>query len=209
MPIKSLVYDGGGRGNKAKVEDGGLLVSLIPHPALLPQKSRIFRQHLTVDGTSTGSSDFLVDGTTPVDFYVEASQTNDTYITNLSFVLAYPSSSAIFAEFADDAAALTNGCKLSYGVFAQADIDIHDAIKVNGELMRLDEGHNLSETRNFLAVNDYGFVSNVNLAAYVPQYGVKLDKGTTQRLKFTVQDDLTASNATLFNCIAYGFERFE
>ena len=200
------IQDGLGRGTTARIEDRALLVSQYPSPPLVSQKVNAFGGYLL---NSSDSEDLLVDGsTTPVDFYVEADDEKDRYITGMNFVMAYPSASAIFAEFADDAAALTNGCTLTYET-AGSVITINDDLKVNGDFMRLSLNPNLTETRSMLAVNDYGWSVSVAVKDYMPPYGLKLDRGTKQRLIFKIQDDLTASNATLFNCTYYGFERFE
>jgi len=39
-------------------------------------------------------------------------------------------------------------------------------------------------------------------------FGIKLDAGTTQRLSITIKDN-AGTSAVSFNCIGYGFERFE
>ena len=46
-----------------------------------------------------------------------------------------------------------------------------------------------------------------NLTAILPPFGVKLDRGTTQRIVHRVRDNCTALDE--FNCIVHGFERFE
>ncbi len=38
-------------------------------------------------------------------------------------------------------------------------------------------------------------------------YGIKLDAGTTQRLTLRIRDNASVPN--VFDCIAYGFDRFE
>ena len=57
------------------------------------------------------------------------------------------------------------------------------------------------------ANNDYGYFINIPLSSYVPPFGIKLDKGTTQKMIFRIRDD--ATNADTFNAIGFGFERFE
>ena len=42
----------------------------------------------------------------------------------------------------------------------------------------------------------------------MPPYGVKLDKGSSQKLAFTIKDNVGTA-ADTFNAIAYGFDRFE
>ena len=209
MTVGTHIQDGGGSDNNAFVEDRGLLTSQIMFPPMVEQKTRITRQYVTNDGSITGSHDLLVNGsTTPQDFWVAADSDEDRYITFLNFVIAYPSTSALFAEWADDNAPLTNGVTVFYsakGIFAE----MQDPMTVNGELMRLSTNPSLVETRSILAVNDYGFISVVDLTKYMPPYGVKLERGSNYRFGVRIQDDLTASNTTLFNCFTYGFFRFE
>ena len=68
---------------------GALPVQIVPYPPITPMKFRFFRQFLTDDGTTSGSNDMGIDGSTPVDFYVEASQTADRYITSIDFIMGY------------------------------------------------------------------------------------------------------------------------
>ena len=209
MAVKVLIGDGKGTGDKAFIEDNALMVSQFPAPPLRPQKTRVFRRYLTDDGTISGSENILVDGSsTSVDFWINSNTDSDLYVTFLNIVLAYPSASAIFAEFADDGAALTNGIVTIYRSGGIENTGQNNLV-VNGDIMRLSTTPNLVETRSLLAVNDYGFVAAIDLKAYMPPYGIKLDKGSKDRYILRIQDNLVASNATLFNCIAYGFTRFE
>lgn len=51
------------------------------------------------------------------------------------------------------------------------------------------------------------FKISMNLMKMGLPFGIKLDRGTNERLTIRIRDDATA--AVTFNCIAYGFERFE
>lgn len=197
-------------GTVVKVEDDGLLVSVYSCPPLLPQKSKIFIQYFTVDGLSTGSADLGVDGSgTSVDYYIPAHMDNDRYITILSFIVGY-GAAAYMWEFADKDAALTNGIKLFYQDTNGVEVEIAN-LKTNYDFLRCATSDGIVPTaweiRSLGATNDYGFICSIDLGRLLPPYGVKLDRGTTQRLTITIRDDCT--DADDFDCKAFGFERFE
>jgi hypothetical protein len=154
-----------------------------------------------------------VDGsTTAAEFYIAADEENDTYITTLSFEMTTGSQPEMY-EFADSGAALTNGCRLWYERY-DGRTYIHDNLTSNWEIMRLCMGQptvtsgapaDVFIVRNVVGLNDYGLIPVLDLTQFVPPYGIKLDRGTSERLVFEVRDDCT--DADTFNIIAYGFER--
>ena len=206
--INSQLQDGTGSKQKAKINgDNALYTTTIPYPPVVPQKVKPFRQYFTDDGTLSGSNDMGVDGSaTNVDFYVQASETDDRYITNLSVLVGYGGAGKPF-QFADSTA-LTNGMRLFYESQA-GEVDIHDAIKSNQDFFRLtfDLIPTSWEVRHVDALNDYGYFMNFDLTQIAYPLGVKLDRKTQERLVMCVRDD--ATNADSFNVIAYGFDRFE
>lgn len=207
--IKSVVIDGKGDGYETRVDnDNALYTTVIPYPPLITQKTNPFRQYLTDDGTATGSNDMGVDGSvTNQDFYIQASNTKDRYITTMSFIIAYGTSGQP-NEWADGTA-LTNGSRLFYQS-QSGEQDIHDGIQSNQDMFRL--AFQLIptswEVRHVGATNDYGYFISFDLSKMGLEYGIKLDKGTTQKLIMRIRDN-AGSAADTFNCIAYGFERFE
>lgn len=209
--IKTRIEDGAGRGQSAHVEDNALMVTLYGCPPLVPQKNRVFSQYLTDDGTTAGSNDMGIDGsvTGGAPFWVDASSDADLYIASVSFAVGYGGSAPMY-EFSDST--LVSGTTASgfrfYYERSEGEIEIA-TIKNNGELLRLMANGivpNIWETRNFAAVNDYGYIGEVNFLKFLPPYGLKLDIGTNQKLVFHVRDNNT--NADVMNAIAYGFERF-
>ena len=58
------------------------------------------------------------------------------------------------------------------------------------------------------ANNDFGYFITIDLESFMPPYGVKLDLGSSQKLAFTIRDNVGLA-ADTFNAIAYGFDRFE
>lgn len=202
------LWDGLGKKKAAGVtKDNELCTILAPYPALVQQKVRPFRQYLTDDGTAQGSNAMGVNGsTTNVDFYISADPKADRYITSLNFIVAYGSSSAPY-KFAD-VAALANGSRVFYTSKA-GEQDIHEGIKTNQDLFRLSFGNTpaLWEVRHVNAANDYGYFISSDITKMGIPYGVKLDRGTNQKLIIRIRDDV--SGADTFDCIAYGFDRFE
>jgi len=198
----------GGNREATITQEGELNVIPAPYPPFVEQKVQPFRQYLTADGTSGGSNDLGVDGSsTNVDFWIPASESNDRYITTLSFIVGYAATGKPF-QWADGAA-LTNGTRLWYEN-RRGEHDIHDAIKSNQDFFRLsfDPIPTSWEVRHVNANNDFGYFVSTDLRKMGLPFGIKLDAGTTQRLSITIKDN-AGTSAVSFNCIGYGFERFE
>ena len=207
--IKTHIIDGGGSKESAFVEDNALVVSQYGCPPMIPQKNKIFRQYFTVDGTTAGSNDMLVDGSgTSIEFWVPA-DTNDIYITDVSFVLG--DAGANLNEFCG-IAALTNGCDFEYYRDGEI-VTIHGALKSNWDFIRMcrlnppfgDAASAFRLTNVEGGAEAYAPV--FDFLTIMPPYGLKLDAGTTQRLVIRVNDKCDVPD--VFNAIAYGFERFE
>lgn len=196
-------------GTPAEFEDGRQIVSLYTCPPLLPQKNIVFSQKVTDDGTSSGSDDLGVDGSgTAVDYWIPADDDNDRYLSKLSFICGYGASAEMF-EFADSGAKLTNGIRIFY-TNTYGDEQTIANPKANYSFLRASLiSFSISnwEQRGFAATGDYGWLATIPLDAMIPPFGIKLDRGTNQKLTITIRDDCTA--ADLFNCNAFGFERFE
>ena len=208
--IKSKIVDGGGSGEQTLVKDNALLVTQYPCPPLLPQKNKVFSQYLTVDGLASGSNDLGVDGTaTNVTHWIPADNDNDIYISKIVFIVGYGASAGLW-EFADSDAALTDGVLLAYEDSKKVETEIVD-ITTNYDLLATSLSSGIIQTawelRNLGAANDYGILCAIDLTQLVSPYGIKIDRGSAQRLTITVRDD--CRDADTFTCKAYGFERFE
>jgi hypothetical protein len=206
LPV--VLTDGTGRKVFTRVTaDGEQLVTVSPHPPLGNQKARPFRQYLTDDGTAAGSIDMGIDGSsTAVDFWIPADATDDRYITSLNFIVGYGTSGAPY-QWADGVA-LTNGMRLFY-LSLIGEVEIHEAIKSNQDMFRL--AFSLIPTawqlRGVGAANDYGYIFSVDFRALGLPNGIRLDRGSTQKLVVRVRDNAGLA-ADVFNCIGYGFDRF-
>jgi hypothetical protein len=208
MALPVHITDGRGTKHRAAVHDDGALgVIAHPEPPFLPQKTELFRQFITDDGTSTGSNDMGIDGSvTNAEFWIPAHAENDRYITKLNIVVAYAASGAPY-KWADGDA-LTNGTEILY-TSLRGERVMHDGIKANQDLMRIDESgvSTAWEVRHVNANNDYGFFTTILLSTVMPPFGMKLDAGSNQKLLVRVRDD--ATDAITFNMIAIGFDRFK
>lgn len=202
---------GDGQTNVIVTKDSELRVIDAPYPPMVEQLTHPLRQFFTVDGTPTGDNDLGQDGSvTPIDFCIPASESDDLYVTEISFVVGYGAAGAPY-QFGDGAA-LTNGVRVFYEGKHET-VDLHDSITSNQDLFRLSNGNFSTnwEIRGIGAANDYGYFADVHLDKFAPKYGIKLDAGTNQKLIIRVRDTMAAvSTATdTFNAIAHGFYRFK
>jgi hypothetical protein len=167
-----------------------------------------FRQYFTDDGTSAGSNDMIVDGSsTAADFYVKASTDEDTYIVTISVDLS-DGGSPNMNKFGD-LSALSNGVEVVYITQERGENVLHDGIKTNREFVRFGNETPPIGTGTDVFLAD---VSGAGEKAYLPKmdvveqfglpFGLKLRKGTTDRIVFRVRDAL--AGLTVFNIIAYG-----
>ena len=145
-------------GNLVKVEDGGLLISVLSGPPLLPQKCRVYSRFLTSDGLTAGTFHMGQDGSgTAIDYWIPADGDNDIYITKLSFMVGYGSAADLY-EFADAGAPLANGILTKYQDTHGDEVTIA-AFKSNGEFQRYTNAPIPDvnwESRGFAGAGDYG-----------------------------------------------------
>ena len=211
MSIATRLIDGGGTSIEAKVtNDRALLVTNLPYPPVGVQLIYPVSQYLTLDGTPDGTNSMKIDGSVTVqNFFIEADDENDIYISELGYILGYGGAASLY-RFADSGAPLTNGIRIFFSSFT-GEHEIGTILKTNADMLRLCVSDFLPsdwESRNFNAVNDYGYIGRIDMASKVPQYGIKLDKGSNQKLVVSIRDDLTGF-ADLFNFLVSGIKRFE
>jgi hypothetical protein len=219
MPVKSALLDLA-TGETATVDSKqGLHVvnhAAPPNNQGFDEELLVFRQFLTVDGLSGGSSDMVVDGTTPVEFWVPAFQSTsalgprDRYITTLSFLL---SDGTMDLSLFGGLAALSNGCKLSYFTPSLGTTVIEPSVIRNVDFMRLSNGQPSFGTAAaaFLAGSvsaapgkDDAYLPVIDFRSYGLPHGVRLPANSGAKIVFTIQDDL--GELTQFDVVAQGFE---
>ena len=142
----------------------------------------------------------------PIDFWIPADEDNDRYITYINFVIADESS--VIDEFGH-ISALTTGCELYYSNNKEK-ITIHDSLQTNWDFLRMGMSNPLYT--NIVVVKDVegkvdAFTPVLRFTDLMPPYGLKLDAGSTQKLVLEINDNTIGVES--FNCVAYGFDRFE
>ena len=209
--INTNIVDGTGDKFPMKVNEGGEIEVVVhTHPPLVENVvSQPFRQYFTSDGTAAGSNDWTIDGSVNnTDFYIKAVPEFDLYIKSISVVIGDGGAPALNKYGA--LTALTNGIEWALFDQASGNYILHDGIKTNLEFIRIgvDTGAIGTGTDAYLADVSGGgteksYLPVIDLAeTFGMQYGIRLRKGTTDRLLFTIKDDLTG--LTTHNAIGYG-----
>jgi hypothetical protein len=210
VPVDVRFADGRGRNNFAKVNgEGELSVVVHPHPPKNEEETALpFRARFLDSG---GSSDMAVDGsTTTVEYTVEASQDRDVYLKYVSLTIGDNGSPALNKFGA--LAALTNGVKWTWDSQDLGEVVLHDGIKTNLEFVRTgnDTGAVGTGVDSWLSDVSGGgteksYLPSIDMAElFGLAYGVRLRKGTNDRMAFTIRDDL--STLVTFDAIAYGLQ---
>lgn len=202
MSVKFRIEGGKGQGREAYVSpDHGLCVAIInpPVPASgTASRQRLFAQYLGTTGqlqeaTSAGNADQGVDGSmTAVEFFITASNDFDIRIMSIAMVIA--DSAVAHSAFAN-VAALTNGWDLSITEAGEETFLIKSA-KTGGQLIAqagfanpYGDGVTSFELSNWAANEDAQTIS-MPIGNIVPG-GIRLGRGTTDRISSFVRDDLT------------------
>ena len=208
--IDIRVTDGLGSGRHAKVDDEGALnVVIHPHPPKDESETSLpYRARFTNDA---GSDAMAVDGSvTEQTFSLRAISERDIYVNSISVRIA-DGGSPNLNKFGN-LSALTNGVGWEWVTSDLGTVVLHEGITTNLEFIRT--GHKTAAigtgTDAYLADVSGGGTSK----AYLPvidiseqfgkPWGLRLRKGTNDRLSFIVRDDLSTIDA--FDSIAYGVQ---
>jgi len=192
-------------------DQNAALVTDTRTPPVANSTERIFRQFFTDDGTPSGSSDMLVDGSTDnVEFFIPAVSGADRYIREISWVIA--DQNAALNTFGA-ISALTNGVEVTYEDPSFGNVTIHEGIKSNFDLVRLcgtgapPVGSTTSAFRaNNVVGNSEGYIAVLDFVTqFGLPWGVKIPADSTLKLVIKIRDNITAIDG--FNAIAYGFDR--
>ena len=208
MSLKSIILDGFGTGNKAKVnEEGCFEVVQHAHPPLTESVEVFpFRQYFTDNGLESGSNDMRVNGAANTqDFWVAASEEYDIYIKTISIEIS--DGGATLNEFGN-LPALSNGVGFYWFNQKEALYTINESMKTNWELIRMcatspyGGGGNAFKANNISGVSE-GFTPIFDTARiFGMPWGLRLKKGSTDKLLFRINDNI--QNVDSFNAIAYG-----
>ena len=205
MSMKTKIFGGVGTNELSVNDDGSINTYVIPAPPSgLAQQALPFAEYLKLDGTGTTS--FVANGaTTNKDFSVLA-KTYDVYINTLVFEIA--DVGAALNEFGA-LTALTNGFDFYFFNQANGQYVIESAIKSNYDLIKLANFTPAfgSGTSAFQLTNPIGtaeaFVGVIDLEdVFGLPWGLKLRANSTDRIGFTLKDDLTGVDVMTIK--AYG-----
>jgi len=211
--IRAKIIGSGPERTEVGVEKSGAMsVVERPFPPFgVQQNVRPFRQFLTDDGTPTGNSDMLVDGSvTPIDFFVEAPQDRDLYVTRVSFIVVDQNMSL---NTFGNISSLTNGLRLFY-TDELGEVDIAEALQTNFDIVRLCSGlPSFGDGTTAFIANNVDFISEGIIPVldlkdtFGFRWGLEFRNGSTQKLVLRIRDDITGIDA--MNVIIYGFLRLE
>jgi len=198
-------------GNTAHINgEGEVSVVVHPHPPIDEEvHATPFRQYFTADGTTAGSEDLTVDGSTnEVRFWVQAHADHDIYLRTLSSII---SDAGAKLNLFGAAAALTNGVLFSHETQETGTSVLHEGLKTNLDMVRLALGSPAigTGTDAFKADISGGgadsYLPSINLAdIFGLPWGLRLRKGTEDKLIITIRDNI--STVTQFDIIAYGIQ---
>lgn len=151
-------------------------------------------------GASSGTTNMNVNGSvTPQEFFVDASPDYDLRITKIIIVLV--DGSIAYNKFGA-IAALANGFTISL-TEAGVETPIIDSATTTGELITTaGEPTAFTTLANFDAANNNAFILELSIDERVPE-GIRIGRGTLDKLKATVSDDLTTLVSLTVRAIGY------
>jgi len=206
--IRSEIIDGGGTKTSLRIDDEGAIGAVVhPHPPKGETDTSLpYRQRFTDSG---GSDAMAVDGSvTEQKFSLRAITDRDIYVNSISVRIA-DGGSPNLNKFGN-LAALANGVGWEWVTNDLGVVVLHEGIKTNLEFVRTGQKTAAigTGTESYLADVSGGGTSK----AYLPiidiseqfgkPWGLRLRKGTSDKLTFIVRDDLSTLDA--FDAISYG-----
>jgi len=204
IPIK--VLNGSGDSSLMRVEkDGSINTYIIPRPPLEGEQIAFpFSQYLSLDGTETGTSSMLVNGsTTNQDFYIKA-KSYDIYVNTLVFTIV--DAFATLSNFGN-IAPLTNGLDFYYFNQINDKYIIESGLKSNYDMIRLANfepsfgtGTAAMQLSNVVGASE-AYVGVIDFEdIFGLQWGLKLRANSTDSIGFTIKDNLTGLDAMNIKC---------
>jgi hypothetical protein len=190
-------------------EEGAVDVVMHQHPPTADSISALpFRSYFTKDGTATGVRRMDEDGSvTPVDYYIKASPDYDIYIKFVSVEIGDGGTPTLnnFGSLS----ALTNGVAFYWDTQKEPEYELHEGIITNKMLIRAFGSYGFGNgVEAFLADvsgnnTEKSYFGLLNIEErYGLKFGLRLRKGTNDKIILRVQDDLTGLST--FNAIGTG-----
>lgn len=206
--IKVTLVDGQGNDNWAAVNEEGELATVVhTHPPLNEKVVSLpYREYFT---NSAGSNDMRVNGATnSVEFCLRAVPERDIWVKTISVIIA--DAGARLDRFGA-LTALTNGVKFSYISQSTGETILHEGIQTNLSFLRLGTSSPTIGGADAFKADLSGGGADAYLplidmsATYGMNYGLRLVKGSTDKLCFTVRDNLS-TGLDRFDIIGYGIQ---
>jgi hypothetical protein len=208
MSVNVHIKDGSGGSNSLKINgEGEASVVVHPHPPREESVSALpFRSYFT---DSASSNAMNINGlNSPTDFIIEANKDYDVYVKYISIEIG-DGGNPNLNKFGD-LAALANGVGWYWFTQSEGEYELHEGIKTNKEFVRIgtDTAAIGTGTDAFLAdvsggAAEKSYFPSIDITeSYGLPWGLRLRKGTTDKIIFRVVDNLLA--LTTFNAVGYG-----
>jgi hypothetical protein len=204
--LKTSIHDQKQGHSLAIEDDGSINVYVIPQPPKDAEQITLpFAEYLSLNGAGLTTS-MLIDGSvTNKEFYIKAKE-YDTYINTLVFEIA--DASAALNQFGN-LAALTNGLEFYYFNQLQGRYVIETNLKTNYDMVKLANfepsfgtGAAAFQLTNAITAAE-AYVGTIDLEdVFGLHWGLKLRAYSTDRVGFTVRDNITGIDAMTIK--AYG-----
>jgi hypothetical protein len=199
--ITTQIVDGNSGDHRLKIQpEGEIGVVVHTHPPIKESRTGLpFRQYFTLDGTPTGDKDMLVNGSaTSVEFCIPANPDFDVYVKFIAVKLA--DAGAKLDKFGA-LTPLTNGVQFEWQSQEIGALTIHDGIKDNLEFFRMSKV--IPSIVDLSGGGADAVIIPIDLSVmFGSPWGLKLTKGTTEKLIFRVRDNISAMDE--FNIIGHG-----
>ena len=194
--INNQIVDGHGSGNRLKIDkEGTANVVVHQHP---PVEESIMAIPSVLNFTNAAGSDdmqVVASLAAPQTFSIDARDDFDVYVKTVMVTIA--DQSATLEKFGN-ITALTNGVNFCWESQSLGSFVIKGAMVSNWDFIKLSRGNpafgdgTAAFRANNVLGNSEGYLPVIDfLVLFGMQYGVRLRKGTKDRLVFEIRDDTT------------------
>jgi len=207
--LKSKIIGNNGVNTMKVNGEGEASVVVHPHPPVDENVSALPYRSYFINDTVSPTNDMVQNGSvTSLDFTVVANNNYDIYVKYISIEIG-DGGSPNMNKFGD-LAALGTGVQWYWFTQDEGEYELHEGIKTNKEFIRVgtDTAAIGTGVNAFLAdvsggSSEKSYLPSIDISeSYGLPWGLRLKKGSTDKVIFRVNDDLSA--LTTFNIVAYG-----
>jgi hypothetical protein len=191
-------------GNTLGIEDNGAInVYVIPRPPEGQESQTLpFSEYLKLNGTGTTS--FLIDGSVNNKDFSVIAKSYDIYINTIVFEIA--DAGATLSQFGG-IAALANGLDFYYFNQASGKYIVESGLKSNYDFIKLANfepsfgtGSSAFQLTNAISAAE-AYIGTIDFEdVFGLQWGLKLRADSTDRIGFTVKDNISGIDAMTIKC---------